>query len=430
MYGVRYCLYKSLNFLDQDLAGERGDIDVVVDSTEFSVFEACARRAGFRRVIGGLPWPIYFVGRDQKTQKFVMIDVDVCFRFGPKPMRPFRLPVDWNRLKLRLERGVKVLSGADYFLLMLFMRLSSSAPKQDDLCELKSLYPLVKDENFTDSSLFSSVDLNLDLLSVFTSRLLEAPDWYVLQKKCKADLMALLWAAVDSAQRSEQFGNTVLYRMKVLLRKVGRLLSLPAYRIRSKGLLVALVGVDGAGKSTAVETLMSDKYYQLTGVRRVYFGFNEYRIPGVLWANKVMSRIPVFKYVPRLMMIIDRQLRIIPALFYRQRGNLVVCDRYYYDDEISKSLIGSQVGPLSLLKKILKPRMFVIPDLTIYLDVSPEVAYARKQDYPFETMLVINKAYRDYMGEREEVVFINADNPQEVVIEELFLRIKGLEMMH
>ena len=424
---IPYCLYKSLNFLEADLAGERGDLDVVVAKESFSDFEKCASEVGFKRVYGILSWPVYFVGRDRDTQKFIMIDADICFRFGPKPVRPFRIEVDWTRLLVQRQGGVNVLAGSDYFILMLMMRLSSSQPKLADLLELKALSVVQGSNDLADSQLFSMGGIGREIISSVKQLLPDVTSWDELQGRYKSLLMQGLWKEIDSTRQVSLKYDVASHKLRSFIRKVGRFFHAPAYRVRSRGHLVALVGVDGAGKSSAVEAIMRDKYYQLTGVKRVYFGFNEYRIHGVVWLNNILNRVPVLKYVPRVFMALDRQFRIFPALYYCLRGNLVICDRYYYDDEISRELLKQAAGPVVAIKNLMKPRMLVIPDLAIYLNVSPEVAYGRKQDYSFETMLLVNEAYRTYMAKRQEALFIDADRPQAEVLQEMFACIQSLD---
>jgi hypothetical protein len=50
--------------------------------------------------------------------------------------------------------------------------------------------------------------------------------------------------------------------------------------------------------------------------------------------------------------------------------------------------------------------MLIKPDVVIFMDASPEVAYQRKQNYEFDHMLKANKAYKEYMHEVEGVKVI------------------------
>ncbi|SDB36784.1 hypothetical protein [Bauldia litoralis] len=183
-------------------------------------------------------------------------------------------------------------------------------------------------------------------------------------------------------------------------------------RTGKRGFMVAFVGVDGAGKSTAVLDVMADPAYRNIGVKRVYLGSNEYWIPGALRLNAVLISIPVLKYISISLLILDRQLRLFRAMYFRWRGCLVLCDRYFYDDIIGHRLARERAGGRALLgriKALIRPRMIWRPDLTLYLEVGPDVAYGRKQDYPLDVMLRSNVMYRKVMPMYPEVVVVDAD---------------------
>ncbi len=191
-----------------------------------------------------------------------------------------------------------------------------------------------------------------------------------------------------------------------------------------RGLIVALVGVDGSGKSSAAEALAADARFAVMGVKRMYFGSNGYRIPGVLRMNASLDAFPVLRYLPRALMSLDRQSRLIPALYHRSRGRLVVCDRYYHDDMVARH-VARQAGihqsrlrrAASAFKAFFRPRMLFRPDHTFYLDVSASTAYGRKQDYAFALMVKLNSSYRELMSAIPDVTFIDAEQPRDEVHE-------------
>ena len=200
-----------------------------------------------------------------------------------------------------------------------------------------------------------------------------------------------------------------------------------------RGLMVAFVGVDGAGKSSAIEALLADPDLQASGIKRIYFGSNEFWIPGARRLNARLDRVPFLKYFARLLLVLDRQLRLVPALYYRRRGHLVVCDRFYYDDIVARRLIAKEAlqrpktaARFDRLKSLLRPRMLRRPDLTLYLDVSPETAYRRKQDYPFDVMLRLNKTYKEVMASYPEVVFIDAEQPRPAIHQQVVEHLRRL----
>jgi thymidylate kinase len=183
---------------------------------------------------------------------------------------------------------------------------------------------------------------------------------------------------------------------------------------RARGAIVAFIGVDGAGKTSAIHNLLSDPGYHIAHAKRIYFGSAEYWIPGLFWLYRRINIIPVLRYFPIFIMQIDRQLRVFLAMYYKYMGNIVLCDRYYYDDIVGHRLAIDGVKSLPFsrrLKTFLRPRMVWRPDLTIYLDVDPAVAYRRKQDYPFEHVERATDLYRKVMAAFPEAVFVDANRP-------------------
>ena len=67
--------------------------------------------------------------------------------------------------------------------------------------------------------------------------------------------------------------------------------------------------------------------------------------------------------------------------------------------------------------------MLIQPDMVIFMDVSPEVAYSRRQDLTYDHMLKINKAYKQYMYSVSNVEVIDCDQKHEIVLNDIAARI-------
>jgi thymidylate kinase len=139
-----------------------------------------------------------------------------------------------------------------------------------------------------------------------------------------------------------------------------------------RGLRVALLGPDGAGKSTLASGLestvplpMAQVYMGLTGgwLRRV----DKLRIPGVV-------------RVGRLLVIWGRFLR---GLGLSAAGRLVIFDRYIYDAEVPTPY---PIGPAARLARWIDGHACPGPDVTILLDAPGEVMFQRKGEYDGATL--------------------------------------------
>jgi thymidylate kinase len=139
-----------------------------------------------------------------------------------------------------------------------------------------------------------------------------------------------------------------------------------------RGVRVALLGPDGAGKSTLAGGLhstvplpMAQVYMGLTGgwLRRV----DKLRIPGVV-------------RIGRLLVIWGRYLR---GLALAAAGRLVIFDRYIYDAEVPTPY---HLGPAARLARWIDGHACPGPDVTILLDAPGDVMFQRKGEYDGATL--------------------------------------------
>jgi len=422
---IEYVVYKSLNHLNDDLNGNRGDIDVLVDENFLSDFESILISLGLKKTIKN-GFPIYYFGYDKEKAKSIMLDIDIKIRLGYKPYRPYYYKIEVRQLKKKFYNGIWILDNIDYIPLMFFMRVTALSPKDNDLQELKEL--LLEDEELQQGYMSKNLEniLNQDWEQIKQNILL-AKNWNFLQEQ---------YAKTIISHVNIDYKLLILEKTKqiqFLFRKIQNKLMRPIpYRIRKDGYLIAFIGVDGAGKSSTIEYILNMNYFKFTGIKRIYFGNNEYWIPGLLWGLKNINNNKVCNVFFALLTHMDKSLRSLIAYSYIKRGYIVVADRFYYDDFIGMELNKNKLKDTNsflkkIYRKILAPRIWINPDCTIFLDVSPDVAYTRKQDYSYEIMLKVNKAYKTYMNTVENVIKIDADKEQKNVYTEVVASILALD---
>jgi len=203
--------------------------------------------------------------------------------------------------------------------------------------------------------------------------------------------------------------NVVRYAVTDLPRKVRRWW-------RPVGVVVAVFGPDGVGKSTAIEGLET----QVAGAFRTSARFH-WR---PMWLGRVRERqattepharppySPSWSTLRAGLHLLDYQLgyvfRVRPVLV---RSGLVVFDRYAADMVVDPARY-RYGGPTWLLRwlEALSPR----PDLQLVLDAPPDVVFARKQEQSRDEFLRQRQGYLA-LARRAGAVVVDASQTQDDV---------------
>lgn len=159
---------------------------------------------------------------------------------------------------------------------------------------------------------------------------------------------------------------------------------------------IAILGVDGSGKSTAVE-LVGNHYASNCVVS--YMGFRRYEDPRIEQLQKKEDR-NVFDTL--------RILLLTYKCFWRRYNNslkekkLVVFDRYTHEGFINAS------GRFRLLRIVLFKYLFPRPSKIVYLHCSVEESLRRKDDIKNrEVFVAMKKRFDDYFLHRKGVLCLD-----------------------
>ena len=187
-----------------------------------------------------------------------------------------------------------------------------------------------------------------------------------------------------------------------MLGAVGRAVE-PLIRLRRGGLTVAVLGLDGAGKSSLADGLA------------VSYGSRAGSSIGPLEARRRA----------RLSLARTRGDRDPPGScpatvchrqIHRAMGRIIIFDRYTYDATIPPS------GRLIALKRAyfwMLLRLIPDPDLTILLDASVEVLDARRPEAAGADRRAAVEALRGFAGLRPDTVIVDAERTPETVLEDV-----------
>ena len=270
---INYCVYKGLSHLSNDLEGTRGDLDILVGETSLSSFLDIAVKAGFKfnKVAED---HFYLFGIDLDTHKMVMIDLSTNIFSGDKRFKPLVLSLDIEKLSIDC-REVNTLSMIDYIPLLFLIRLMSKEAISKDLDEIKRYLINQYSTDVEPGYIQSQIEGSIASWQEIIASIIAAKDWDELRLKYAYKAKSLFKVNKFRLLKS---------RFKLITRAIGKLrrtFFFPPYRINKKGYLIAFLGVDGSGKSSAVNYIMNLSYFKATGVKRMYFGSNEYWLPGL-----------------------------------------------------------------------------------------------------------------------------------------------------
>jgi thymidylate kinase len=206
---------------------------------------------------------------------------------------------------------------------------------------------------------------------------------------------------------------------------------------------VALIGPDGAGKTTVVRRLETSLPLP---VRTLYMGINlgssnvslpttrlaarlKHWLDGRLHRKANNARTSRNLAVSRKKGRLWASLRLLNHLaeeWYRQllswkirkQGFLVLYDRYFqFDFEPERS---SQPRPLSdRLHRWLLAHCYPSPDLTIYLDAPGDVLFARKREASVEWLEARRQAFLRQGHQRPNFIRVDATQPLDVVFRDV-----------
>jgi dTMP kinase len=185
---------------------------------------------------------------------------------------------------------------------------------------------------------------------------------------------------------------------------------------RFEGKLIAVEGIDGAGKTAITRHI----YGFLTnhGYRCALFKEPSDSVYGKIIRN---LNVPIDPEVELMLFLKDREMdvkeRILPAL---RKGLIVIMDRYYYSNIAYQSARGLNADRIRKLNEKIAPK----PDLVILLDLDPSKALERiknrKKLSIFEEkdfLERVRQKFREIADER--TVIVNAERELEIVKKEV-----------
>lgn len=202
--------------------------------------------------------------------------------------------------------------------------------------------------------------------------------------------------------------HTIMLRHKILdwVRLLQKLLNPP-------GVVIAILGCDGTGKTTLVQELKKQfqfcfnnrtSYHLYPGIifkQKIVASFND---PHVLKKRgKILSFFKLLLFIPEY--FIGFWFKVFPGLV---RADLVIFDRYFID--IKADPLRYRNG-LSLKTTGFINKFIPQPNLWILLDLSPESLLIRKAEIGPDMAIKLRANYLQVTATLPNCLIINAENP-------------------
>jgi len=364
-----------------------GDVDLLVAASDFSLIHALVERMGFARIPAwGHGSHAFFLTYEPATDVWIKLDVVTELAFGPG----FVLPTHTESECLaRRERaaGVPVLCDQDAAWALLLHRLI------DERASIRSIDPGrladLASRAAGDGPLARFVD-SVSPSAWSSTRIIEQAR--LGNSEALADLGQQLTASWRRQRRREVRRREFVNRM---WRWSGKWLALRWRR----GLGVALLGLDGAGKSTLASGIEQTFYFPS---RSVYMGLHQQ-------PSRQGATIPGLGLAARLSTQWTRWLR---AAYHQRRGRLVLFDRYTHDARIP-GRAGRSLRTRAyrwLLAHACPP-----PDLSLLLDTPSEMLLRRKPGHELPVLERERHAWGELVPRLRGGVVIDASRDAEAL---------------
>jgi len=191
----------------------------------------------------------------------------------------------------------------------------------------------------------------------------------------------------------------------------------------AKGIFIVFEGIDGSGKSTHIRKLAKE----LRSIGHVVIETAEPSKDEIgsfirRYARRNDGRLPV--EVEALLFAADRRMHlknvVLPAL---EKGHIVISDRYLHSTLAYQGALGLEGNWIRELN-----RFAIKPDLTLLLDILPEISLLRmkRKKTVFEVTDYLSKVRNIYLQfvDQEEMIKIDADRSKKLIYEEILAHVE------
>jgi thymidylate kinase len=357
----------------------------------------------------------FFVAYDRANSAWLKFDVVTELRYG-KSIRALHVDLAERCLRnRRLRDGVYVPALEDEFItLLLHCLLDKASFREARAARLVALRNQISADQIASQRLANYVKLYLTpaITEDLLASAIDQQNWQILVSRRTA-VARQLWERDSITNCTHAISAWLLRRLRPLL-----------FALRRRGMMVALLAPDGAGKSTLAQALTQETQLR---ARLIYAGTNigasNISLPSTRWLHQCLKSgngapsilklvITVLSFFNRL---IEQWYRLGVAAYHRLHGRLVIFDRFVYDSW----LVQRATTPWKRLRRRLLELGWPQPDLVILLNAPGELLYQRKLEHSPEWLEQQRRAYLDLKNRLPQMVIVDATREANAVRQEV-----------
>ncbi len=474
--GIAYCHWKSNNALDRSASGDN-DLDLLVSRADIPRFTEILSRLGFKGAEASaekwMPGVVDYFGYDAEVDRLIHVHAHYQLILGHDMTKNYRLPIERPYLESAVQGDVFKVPAPEFEFIVFVIRMVLKHSTWDVILGRQGRLKTAERQELAYLQARINQDRVLDILKQhlpYISVELFNNCIQALQPACST------WTRVKTGQQLQTRLRAnarrpspidiylKLWRRAILAIRRRIFKSSSKYRLASGGAMIAIVGGDGAGKSTAVDMLYAwlSKSFETTRVHmgKPAWSWTTITIRGILKIGQLLGLYPVESPMketldqkslvspgyPWLLREVcrarDRYWIYVKARRFAAKGGLVILDRFpvpqiqIMDGPLAARFI-SQVmdGPQaarflsphqsSRLAKVLVKleegyyHQIALPESVIVLRVDPEIAVQRKTDEDATSVRERSTEIWELNWENTDAHIIDASKSKTEVLTEL-----------